>query len=352
MNRRSLIKGTAVLAATAAVGGTAMTSRTNKYYSGPISDHFDGTRSFNPDGEAPRGGLDLLKWQFGGGKQKWPDEVLLTNQAQPQPRQDDLTITMVGHATMLIQTAGLNILTDPVWSDRASPLAFAGPKRVIRPGVAFDALPKIDVILLSHNHYDHLDLTTLKSLHRAHDPLIVTPLGNDAILAGDLPKARIETRDWDEAVPFGPMTFHFEPCHHWSARGMGDRSMALWAAFVIEGPAGKIFHIGDTGFDQGRPYTRVRQKHGKIGTAILPIGAYEPRWFMKAQHQNPDEAVEGLELLGADHAVGHHWGTFQLTDEARDDPPEALARAMARRGFAADRFQPLAPAQVWTPPKT
>lgn len=325
----------------------AMKPGRNRYYSGPTSDHFDGTRFFNPGGEAPRGGLDLLKWQFGGGRKKWPETVPVPAKAVPQPAGQDLKITMVGHATMLIQTAGLNILTDPVWSDRASPLAFVGPKRVTEPGIAFADLPKIDLILLSHNHYDHLDLTTLAALHRDHAPQVITPLGNDAILRSDMPSAKIETRDWDEAAMFGPLTIHFEPCHHWSARGMGDRSMALWAAFVIEGPAGKILHIGDTGFDGGKPYRRVREKHGPIDTAILPIGAYEPRWFMRAQHQNPDEATQGFQLCGARNAIGHHWGTFQLTDEAREDPLTALATALASRKIGQDRFRALAPGEVW-----
>lgn len=327
-----------------------MTPRKNRYYAGPVSDHFDGTRFFNPGGQPPRGGLDLLKWKLNGQKQVWPDAVPLPAKARPATAHDDLRITMVGHATMLIQTAGLNILTDPVWSDRASPLAFAGPKRVTEPGIAFADLPKIDLILLSHNHYDHLDLVTLKSLNQGHAPQIITPLGNDAILRPDLPEARIETRDWDEAAPFGPLTVHVEPCHHWSARGVADRSMALWAAFVIEGSAGKILHIGDTGFDEGRPYRRVRDKHGPMDLAILPIGAYEPRWFMRAQHQNPEEAVKGMQICGARHAVGHHWGTFQLTDEARDDPPKALTAALMAQDLRAERFQPLAPAQVWTRP--
>lgn len=349
MKRRSLIFGTAALATGAAIGGTSMTSSKNRYYTGPISDHFDGTRFFNPGGEPPRGGLDLLKWQFGGGRQKWPASVPVPAKAVPTPPPlSDLKITMVGHATMLIQTAGLNILTDPVWSDRASPVAFAGPKRVTEPGIAFADLPKIDLILLSHNHYDHLDLTTLSSLIRDHAPLVITPLGNDTIIKDDMPHARVDTRDWDQAIDFGPLTIHFEPCHHWSARGMGDRSMALWSAFLIDGPAGKLLHIGDTGFDSGKPYRRIREKHGPVHTAILPIGAYEPRWFMRAQHQDPEEAVQGFQIIEAEHAVGHHWGTFQLTDEAREDPPAALAKALRSKGLDPDRFLALAPGEVWS----
>lgn len=327
----------------------AISSARNRYYSGPPSDHFDGLRFFNPQGTPPRGLPDLLKWQWGGTRAKWPEQVPV-RAIKPQSSVPDMTITMVGHATMLIQMAGVNLLTDPVWSDRASPLAFAGPKRVAAPGVAFADLPRIDAILLSHNHYDHLDLTTLASLHAAHRPQIITPLGNDVIVRGAIPDAQISVGDWGQATPFGPLTVHFEPCHHWSARGMGDRSMALWAAFVIAGPTGKVLHIGDTGFDAGRPYRDLPGKHGPIRAAILPIGAYEPRWFMQGQHQNPAEAVEGFVLSGAAHAVGHHWGTFQLTDEARDAPLQALDAALQAKSIPADRFRPLAPGESWAIP--
>ncbi len=352
MKRRKFIKGTALLAALGLGGGSAamaISSSRNRYYAGPPSDHFDGVRFFNPGGAAPSGFADLLKWQWGGTRAQWPEQVPVAA-TKPATDVQDLTITMVGHATMLIQMAGVNLLTDPVWSDRASPLAFAGPKRVAAPGVRFADLPRIDAILLSHNHYDHLDLTTLASLHAAHAPQIITPLGNDAILRKAIPDARITVGDWGHATPFGPLTVHFEPCHHWSARAMGDRSMALWAAFVIAGPTGKVLHIGDTGFDQGRPYRDLAARHGAIRAAILPIGAYEPRWFMRAQHQNPAEAVEGFLMSGAAHAIGHHWGTFQLTDEPREAPLAALETALAAKTIAPERFRPLAPGQTWAIP--
>jgi L-ascorbate metabolism protein UlaG (beta-lactamase superfamily) len=322
----------------------------NRYYTGPESDHFDGKRFFNPGGSPPRGFSDLLKWQFAGGRATWPPRVPLKMRPKPAAREKDLTITMVGHATMLVQIAGINLLTDPVWSDRASPLAFAGPRRVTDPGIAFADLPKIDAVLLSHNHYDHLDIATLRALEAAHAPQVITPLGNDTILHAALPDMKITTGDWGHAASLGPLTIHFEPCHHWSARGMGDRSMALWAAFVIDSPVGKLMHIGDTGFDQGRPYRRMAAKHGPMRAGILPIGAYEPRWFMQAQHQNPDEAVEGFMLAGLGHAIGHHWGTFQLTNEGREAPVVALEQALAQRKIDASRFVPLAPGQAWVAP--
>ncbi|MEY4697977.1 MAG: hypothetical protein RIT14_2405 [Pseudomonadota bacterium] len=353
MNRRGFFKRAglfALAAATAATGAFAVTPTRNRYYSGPPGPNFDGVRFFNPGGAAPKGLGDVLRWQWGGSpRARWPAAVAVTP-TRPAARVDDLTITMVGHATLLIQVAGLNILTDPVWSDRASPVRFAGPRRVTVPGVALADLPKIDLILLTHNHYDHLDIATLRALQQAHDPQVITPLGNDTILHAALPGLRVQTGNWGDSVDHGPARVHFEPCHHWSARGMADRSMALWSAFAIDTPRGRILHIGDTGFDKGRPYTGARARHGRFRAAILPVGAYEPRWFMRDQHQDPAEAVEGFALLGADHAVGHHWGTFQLTDEARDAPLDALAAALAARDIHPDRFRALAPGQAWDIP--
>lgn len=330
-----------------------MPARKNPYYAGPPSDHFDGTRFFNPGGTGPKSLRDLMRWQFGEKRAPWPKQAENpVPQARPEPRVlgDRLVVTMVGHATLLIQTAGLNILTDPVWSPRASPMSFAGPKRRRAPGIAFDDLPKIDVVLLTHNHYDHLDLATLKRLKAAHDPVVLTPLGNDRIVQRKIPSMNVKVRDWGDHVSHGAATFHFEPCHHWSARGTRDRSMALWTAFVIETPGGAIHHVGDTGFDDGRPYRHVRERHGALRAAILPVGAYEPRWFMKDQHQDPDEAVAGFEISGAAWAIGHHWGTFRLTNEPIADPRERLHAALDRQGIARERFRPLLPGEVFDVP--
>lgn len=324
----------------------------NPYYGGPTSDHFNGTRFFNPDGIEPLGFRELLRWNFGESRARWPKRLELPMPARPAQKVSgsDLRVTMIGHASMLIQVADLNILVDPVWSERASPLSFAGPKRVIEPGIEFDHLPPVDVVIVTHNHYDHLDLATLKRLCEAFNPLILTPLGNDTIIRLAAPNARIVPLDWGESWEVEGVTFTAEPCHHWSARGLRDRSMALWAAFVIETPAGRIYHIGDTGFHGGRNYRALAEKYGDFRLAILPIGAYEPRWFMEAQHQNPAEAVEGFRLIKAAHAIGHHFGTFQLTNEPIGDPVDHLAEALLAAEIESTRFRPLGAGQMFDVP--
>lgn len=326
----------------------------NRYYSGPVSDHFDGTHFFNPGGVEPRGGLDLLRWKLGGGNIAWPKAYPSPfGKTVPESRVEGerLAVTMIGHASLMIQMAGLNILTDPVWSERTSPFSFAGPKRINPPGVAFESLPPIDVVIVTHNHYDHMDLATLKALQAGHRPLFVTPLGNDAILKPALADARISVMDWGGAMPISDsVTLHCEPCHHWSARGANDRRMALWAAFVLETPVGKVYHVGDTSFHGGINYRAAKEKHGGFRFAGLPIGAYEPRWFMEAQHQNAEEAVEGMQLCGARFASGHHWGTVKLTNEAIDGPVMMLRAALDARGLSHDRFRPLQPGEVFDVP--
>jgi L-ascorbate metabolism protein UlaG (beta-lactamase superfamily) len=331
--------------------------RSNPYYRGPTSDHFDGSRFFNPGGVEPSGLRALLKWQFGGGgsRSRWPTTV-----ASPFPpakpavhiHGETLRVTMVGHASMLIQVAGINILADPVWSERASPFSFIGPKRVVPPGIRIEDLPPIDLILVSHNHYDHLDVATLKRLQQVHAPRFVTPLGNEAIISRAITDAKVVTMDWGDRIAISDgITIDAEPCHHWSARGICDRRMALWAAFVISTPAGKIYHIGDTSFHDGINYRAAAEKHGGFRLAILPFGAYEPRWFMKGQHQNPEEAVRGMELCKAEYVVGHHFGTFQLTDEAIDAPVAALSEALQAHGIDAGRFRPLRAGEVFNVPR-
>jgi L-ascorbate metabolism protein UlaG (beta-lactamase superfamily) len=320
----------------------------NRYYDGPASDHFDGLRFFNPDHpDTDRSLRDVLRWKLREKAAVWPKQVP-GHQSKPAARVDTVRITMVGHATLLIQAAGLNLLTDPLWSDRASPVAFAGPRRVMPPGIAFDDLPPIHVVLLSHNHYDHLDVATLRRLHARHRPLIVTPLGNDAIVRRALPDARVIAGDWGDGFPLeGGAEVHIVPAYHWSARGMGDRRMALWGGFMLRTAAGLVYFAGDTGYGDGAIFRAMHARYGPVDVALLPIGAYAPRWFMAAQHTDPAEAVQIMLDLEARHAIGIHWGSFQLTDEPREEPLELLRRALAERKVEEARFPAANPGDLF-----
>lgn len=320
----------------------------NRYYQGPPSDHFDGVRFFNPGQALPDIGIrELLRWRFTGDKARWPGSVPVA-QAKPEARVEGLRITMVGHATLLIQVAGCNILTDPVWSDRASPVSFAGPRRVTAPGIAFADLPPIDIVLLSHCHYDHLDVATLRRLHAAHDPLMAMPLGNDSIVRAAVPGARCVAGDWWDRLPLADgVATTLTPAYHWGNRWPTDARMALWSGHHLSTPAGTIWFVGDTGYEDGRIFPEIGARLGSPDVALIPIGAYAPRWFMAPQHVDPAEAVRIFGDVGAGRALGIHWGTFQLTDEARDAPGEALAAAVSAATVAADRFVAAAPGRVY-----
>jgi L-ascorbate metabolism protein UlaG (beta-lactamase superfamily) len=349
MNRRRALSLSLLGLPVAALGVAQYRSHSNPYYDGPESGHFDGLRFHLGPNTREKTRMDLLAWRFGGGRAEWPDAFPSPHRDAPPARVagDGLRVSYVGHASVLIQTHGVNLLVDPVWSERASPVAFAGPKRVNEPGVAFEDLPPIDAVLVSHNHYDHLDVATLSALAGGRAKRFITPLGNDAIMRDYDPAIRAEAYDWGARVEVGRGVFvRFEPCYHWSARGVLDRRMALWAAFVIETPSGAIYHVADTGFGDGAFFNQMRAKYGGFRLAILPIGAYAPRWFMRDQHVDPDEALQIMQIVGAERAMAHHWGTFQLTDEPIDEPPQKLRVALDRRGVAHDRFAIVRPGQV------
>ncbi|MDP1882522.1 MAG: MBL fold metallo-hydrolase, partial [Bradyrhizobium sp.] len=245
-------------------------------YDGPVSDHFDGKQFFDPDGVPPKSLGEVLRWQFGRDRQRqaWPEWAPSPHADTPPPRVDGgkVRLSFVGHVSWLIQASGLNILVDPVWSERASPVSFAGPKRRNHPGIAFEALPPIDVALVSHGHYDHLDIETLSKLSASHAPRVITPLGNDVAMRRANAAIRAEAFDWHDRVELGGgIAVTLVPTRHWTARGLFDRNRALWASFVLETPAGKIYIVCDSGYGEGAHFRKVAEKHGPLRLAILPI---------------------------------------------------------------------------------
>lgn len=346
--RRNILLAAAGTALLGAVGWRA--AAMNRYYDGPVSDHFDGERFFNPGSPMLTDLGDFLRMRLTHDSAEWPQ----TFPAGPKDRppssvsETGLRVSFVGHATFLIQLAGLNILTDPVWSERASPVAFSGPKRVNEPGIAFDDLPKIDLVLLSHNHYDHMDEATIRRLAERDAPRFIVPLGNDTILRGFASDIDVAAFDWGDEIEITPdVTVMLHQAHHWSARGVKDRRMALWAAFSLRTPTGNIYFAGDTGYGTGSHFRQARQAAGPFRLALLPIGAYDPRWFMSYSHQDPMEAVAAFEDLQAEQAIAFHWGTFQLTGEPIEEPRTLLTQTLQKRGIAADRFLAPLPGEKW-----
>ncbi len=324
----------------------------SKYYNGNISDHFDGRRFFDPVLNNNKNLLDVLKWRLTSKSQKWPDKV--ENEGFDLPPQrvmgEDLRVSYVGHVTFLIQTQGMNILTDPVWSDRASPVSFAGPKRVIDPGIKFEDLPDIDIVWISHNHYDHLDIQTIDKLWQQHKPRIITPLGNDTIIKSYNPDIKVEAYDWYEEVLINDdIKFHLRPMQHWSARGIFDRNKALWAALVIETKSGNIYFVGDSGYGKGRYFKKVKEEFKQFRLALLPMGAYEPRYFMEYAHMNPEDMVMAYLDLGSPNTIGSHYDVFKLTDEARGDALIKLSEAKEKFS-AGDNIKTLKVGDFWLVP--
>ena len=349
ISRRKLLTlgaGTAFVAG----GGLYLRSDQARYHEGPLSDHFDGLRFFDVNGVSDKSINDRLTFWTTRYQANWPDAAPSPFADKPPRRVDDRTlrISFVGHASILLQTGGKNILIDPVWSDRASPFTFAGPQRRNLPGVAFDALPPLDAILVSHCHYDHLDVATLAALATPHRARVITPLGTDAIMKAHDASIAAEAHDWYQPVQIAPgFTVTQTPMRHWSARTLMDRNKALWSAFIIETPAGRIYHVGDSGYGTGHHFKQAREKFGPFKLAILPIGAYEPRWFMQDQHMNPADAVQAFIDTGAELGLAHHFGTFRMSAEAYGQPEREHDEALKAAGIPGERFRRLRPGEVW-----
>ncbi len=257
-------------------------------------------------------------------------------------------VTYIGHATVLIQIAGLNILTDPVWAQRASPLSFAGPKRVTQPSISLQALPPIDVVLISHDHYDHLDTDTLAQLDQLHRPRVIVPLGNAALVQSAMPSSQVTEHDWGASVMVGKgnnAKIHIEPMLHGSGRSPFNQMSTLWAAYVIESAKLKIYHVGDAGYGDGSIYRAAAQKHGSFDLAVLPIGAYEPTSFMADSHMRPRDALKAMKESQSKRAMAHHFETFQLGFESYEAPRQELQQEMLLNNLKSDVFVAPKPGQ-------
>lgn len=310
-----------------------------KPYSGPLSDHFDGKRFYNQDRGAEPTFKSFLMWILARQKGAWRERDGGTAAAKKPPARvenERLYITFVNHSTFLIQTAGLNILTDPVWSERASPVSFAGPRRKQPPGIALEDLPDIDVVLLSHNHYDHLDTATLQRLACDHDPMVVTTLGNAALVRKQGMRRVIELDWWQETAVAGNARVVCVPAQHFSGRGLFDAYKTLWAGFVIETEGGTVYFAGDTGF--GPHIRQIAERFKNIRLALLPIGAFKPAWFMSFAHMGPADAVQAHGVLRARTSIGMHFGTFPLADDGQDDPVNTLREILAASDLHGTEF--------------
>ena len=303
-----------------------------RYYNGSASEHYDGSRFFNPELRYSKSFFEVLKWKLTSITPSWPKIHPALQLDSPPDKVNDgsFRISMVGHSTVLIQTHGINILTDPIWSDRASPFQWIGPKRSVLPGIEFDALPKIDLVIISHNHYDHMDEATIKRLYKEHNPLFITPLGNDTLLQKMEANLLVKSLDWREhfTLDNSAIKIWCYPAQHWSSRWLNDQNKALWGAFVIETPSGNIYFAGDTGYGTGNHF-KAAQKHFKeFKVALLPIGAFKPQWFMSYSHINPSQAVQAMQDLKAQHAIALHFQTFRIADDAFDEPARLLKEAL------------------------
>ena len=296
----------------------------------------DGRRFRNLTGPEPQS-FSAVPRLFLERKTPWPTHLDIVPQ-RPAERDGAAAVTFVGHSTFLIQTAAGNILTDPIYSERAGPLNALGPRRVRPPAVRFADLPPISAVLLSHNHYDHCDLPTLRRLAQQFDPLVITPLGNSRLVRSAGIR-RVEELDWWESSKTMDWSIVMTPAHHFSARTPFDRNRALWGGFTVAVGGVRIYFAGDTAY---APFFRdIPRRIGTIDLALLPIGAYEPRWFMAAVHMNPEEAVQAHIDLQASTSVGMHFGTFQLTTEGIDAPVHALGRALQARSLPSEVFRTL-----------
>jgi L-ascorbate metabolism protein UlaG (beta-lactamase superfamily) len=322
-------------------------ARRNPYYAGPVSDHFDGLRFFSHPEPRRRGVGANLRFVRGQLANRWTGAPEVVPDQPPQ-RVGGLRIGFIGHSSVLVQVGGVNLLVDPVLAEWLGPRDGMGPRRAHPPGIGWEDLPPIDAVLVTHNHWDHMDGPGIARLARMFGCPVFVPLGNDAILRRYDPEMRVEALDWGESQEVsGRVSVHLLPAYHWSGRHLLDRRMALWGSWgVTDAQGGVLVPVGDTAWRGGAIFRDMRERFGAVDVALIPIGAYEPQSFVGTQHVHPEESVRIMEALGARQAFGHHWGCFQLTWEGWDDPPRALEAALAAQGVEAGRFRALWPGRA------
>ncbi len=315
------------------IGAMSMSACSSQRF--PVSDHSDGSVFYNEDRSVnfDRGLLDMIKWKFSGEEEVWPDAVV--DNVEPnfskQLGQGEGAVTFINHATEFVQFEKFTVLTDPVFSERVSPFSWMGPKRHREPGASLAELPKIDVVIVSHNHFDHMDIDSLVAVEKKDQPIFIVPLGNKAFLEENGINHVVELDWWQSYSSDAGFDITLVPMQHWSARGIFDKFETLWGGYVVESSGLKVLFAGDTGYN--KQFKEIEEKFGAMDLSLLPIGAYEPRWFMKDQHMNPEEAVQAHLDLRSKLSIGMHFGAFQLTDEGIEDPVTDLVKSLMSKNI-------------------
>lgn len=318
--RIAIVAGAALLA--------ACTAAVLPYYRGPRTDHFDGRHFFNEEPFEEQQPSELARWRLNRHRGAWPDSAAIAEPAPPaRVGGGALRVTMVNHSTVLLQMDSLNILTDPVWSAKVGLEGQLGVRRHRPPGIPFDSLPRIDVVLVSHDHYDHMDLPTLLRLQQRYHPRIITGLGNPGYLATQGAQGA-EQLDWWQSASLGRgVRVTAVPARHWSGRTLSDRYERLWEGFVIEGARDTVYFAGDTGW--GRMYRELHARWSHFSLALLPVAPFRPRWYMARKHLGPRDAVRAAIETRSAMVIPIHWGTFELGDDGESEAVDTLRAAVA-----------------------
>jgi L-ascorbate metabolism protein UlaG (beta-lactamase superfamily) len=315
-----LVVGAALLA--------ACTAAVLPYYRGPRTDHFDGRHFFNEEPFEEQQPSELARWQLDRHRGEWPDSAAIASPPPPaRVGGGALRVTMVNHATVLLQMDSLNILTDPVWSARVGLEGRVGVRRHRPPGIALDSLPHIDIVLISHDHYDHMDLPSLRRLQERYHPRIITGLGNPGYLTTQGIRGA-EQLDWWQSAPLAPgVRLTAVPARHWSGRTLSDRYERLWEGFVIESARDTVYFAGDSGW--GRMYRELHEKWSHFTLALLPVAPFRPRWYMARKHLSPDDAVRAAIETRSAMVIPIHWGTFELGDDGESEAVDTLRHVIS-----------------------